>query len=90
MGGQNFDEFSHFAAKNVPAFADVAIQRERFVLRENVDAAQIGVEAVGKSDVDDAVNSAEGHGGFGAVARERIKALTGASCKKNSESVFHA
>ena len=67
-GRKHFDELSHLAAQDVPAFADVAVQRQRLVLGENVDAAQIGVEAVGESDIDDAIHSAEGDGGLGAVA----------------------
>ena len=59
-GRKDFDELSHFAAQNVPAFADMAVQRQRLVLRQDVNPAQIRVEAVGKSDVDDAVHSAEG------------------------------
>jgi hypothetical protein len=59
-------------------------------LRQDVDAPQIGVEAIAESDIDDAIHAAEGDGGLGAVAGERIKALTGATCEKDSESVFHA
>jgi len=58
-------------------------------VRENVDTAQIRVEAVGEGDVDDAIHSAEGDGGLGAVASKRIKALSSAASKKDSESVFH-
>jgi hypothetical protein len=58
-------------------------------LGKNVDAAQVGVEAVGESDVDDAIHSAESHGGLGAVASQRIKALSSAAGQKDSESVFH-
>ena len=57
-----------------PAAANVAIEAERFVLRENENAVQIAVQAVGKSDVDDAVDAAEGNGRLGAVARERPQA----------------
>jgi hypothetical protein len=58
-------------------------------LSENVNAAQIRIEAVGESDIDDAVHSAESDGGLGAVASERIEALSGAAGKKDSECVFH-
>src|SRR6202035_5761307 len=88
-GRQDFHELSNLSAEHVPAFADVAVQRQRLVLRKNVDAAQIGVEAVGESNVDDAVHSAEGDGGLGAVSSERIEAFSGTACEKNSESVFH-
>ena len=59
---------SDLAAEDVPAFTNVAVERERFVLREDVNAAQVGVQAIRKSDVDDAVNAAEGDGRFGAIA----------------------
>jgi hypothetical protein len=88
-GRQHFDEFSDFAAENIPALTDVAVQRKRFVLRKDADAAQVGVQAVAESDIDDAVHAAESDGGLGAVSGERIKALTGATCKKDSERVFH-
>ena len=87
---QHFDELAHFAAQDVPAFADVPVQRERLVLGEDVDPAQVGVEAVGKRDVDDAVDAAEGDGRLGAVASERIEPLAGAACQENSESIFHS
>jgi hypothetical protein len=67
----------------------VAVEGQSFVLGEDVDAAEVGVEAVGKGDVDDAVHASEGDGGLGAVAGERVKAFSGAACEKYSESVFH-
>ena len=88
-GGQDFDELADFTAENIPAFADLTIQRERLVLREDEDAAQAGVDAVRKRDVDDAVDAAEDHGGFGAIASERIEALAGASSEQDSERIFH-
>jgi hypothetical protein len=88
-GRKDFDELSHFAAEDVPAFANVAVKRKRFVLGEDVDAAEIGVEAVGESDIDDAIHASEGDGGLGAVAGKRIKAFSSAAREKDSESVFH-
>ena len=88
-GGKDFDELSDFAAEDVPALADVTVQRQGFVLGEDVNAAQVRVEAVGEGDVDDAVHASEGDGGLGAVASKRIKAFSGAACEKDSESVFH-
>jgi hypothetical protein len=58
-------------------------------LREDVDAAQIGVEAVGEGDVDDAVHATKRDGRLGTVASEGIEALTGSAGEKDSESVFH-
>ena len=72
-GRQDLDELAHLAADDVPAFADMAIERQRLVLGEDVDAAQVGIDAVGEGDVDDAVDAAEGHGRLGAVARQGIE-----------------
>ena len=88
-GRQDFDELAHLAAQNVPAFADMAVERERLVLGEDVNAAQVGVQAVGKRDVDDAIDAAESDCGLGPIASERIKALPGAACQENPESIFH-
>src|SRR5512135_1620537 len=35
---KNFDELADLASHETPAFADVAVERERLVLGENVDA----------------------------------------------------
>src|SRR5207248_4923829 len=55
---QHFDELSHFATDDVPAFTDMAVQGKRLVLGQDVDPAQVGVDAIGERDVDDAVNAA--------------------------------
>ena len=55
---QHFDEIA-VAHQRRPAAADVAVEAQRFVLRENENAAQIAVEAIGKRDVDDAIDAAE-------------------------------
>jgi hypothetical protein len=58
-------------------------------LRENVDAAKVRVEAVGESDVDYAIHSAEGDGGLGTITGEGIKAFPGATSEQDPKSVFH-
>src|SRR5262249_3530809 len=88
-GRQNFNEFAQIAGHDVaPAFADVAVKAECLVLSEDVNVAQVGVDAIGKGDVDDAVVSAKGHGWFSAVAGQRIQPLTGASRQQYSQRVF--
>ena len=77
---QYFDKLPHLAPENVPSLANVAIQRERLVLREDVDTPQIRIEAVGKGDIDDAVNAAERDRRLGTIAREGIESLAGTSC----------
>src|SRR5207248_2256493 len=79
-GRKHFNKLAHLAPQNVPALANVAVQRERLVLREDVDTPQIRIKAVGKGDIDDAVNAAEGHRRLGTIAREGIESLAGTSC----------
>ena len=71
---QDFDEVAE-PHQHGPAAANVPIEAERFVLREDEDAAQIAVQAVRERDVDDPIDAAKRHGGFGAVASERPEAL---------------
>jgi hypothetical protein len=67
----------------------MAIKRERFVLCENVNAAQVGVDAVGEGDVDDAINAAESNGRFGAVTSQRVESFARSASQQDSEGVFH-
>ena len=77
--GQYFYELAHFIAHDVPAFANMAIEGQGFVLRENVNPSQIGVDAVGKRNVDDAIDAAEGDSGFCAIAGEGIQSFSGSA-----------
>src|ERR1700693_3230785 len=83
-----FDEISQ-AHQYGPAATNVAIEAERFVLREDEDAAQVAVQAIGERDVDDAVHAAERDGGFRAVTRQRPQAFTLAACQEHAECVAH-
>ena len=89
-GRQDLDELAQFLGHNAgPAFADVAIERERLVLGEDVDLAQVGVDAVGERDVDDAVVAAKGNRGLGAIARKGEEPFAGSACKQYTECVSH-
>ena len=89
-GGKNFDELAELIGDDrAPAFADVAIERERLVLGEDVDVAQVGVDAVGEGDVDDAVLAGERNGRLGAVAGEGEEPFAGATGEQNTERVSH-
>src|SRR5205807_5548376 len=85
---KNFDKFAE-ADDGRPAGADVAAEAERLVLSEHENAAEIGIDAIGKRDVNDAIGGAEGDGGLGAVARERPQALALTTGEKNDKSVTH-
>jgi hypothetical protein len=49
-------------------------------LRQDINPPQIGVQAVGKGDIDDAINAAEGDCRLGTIASEGIESLAGTSC----------
>ena len=85
---QDFDEFAE-AEQLRPALAGVPVERKRFVLRQNKNAAEIAVDAVGKRDVDDPVDAAEGHGRLGAVARERPQPFALPACQQNADRIAH-
>jgi hypothetical protein len=84
---KNLDELSELLRHDAPAHADVAIQRERLVLRRDEDAMQPGVDAVAQGEIDDAVRPAEKYGRFRAVARQRVQALTCTACEQNDQRV---
>jgi len=57
------------ATNGTPAFADVPVQRKRLVLGKDVNRAQVGINAVGKCDIDNAVVSRRTYAG---LARSRV------------------
>ncbi len=85
---KNFDEFAE-ADDGRPSGADVTAEAERLVLRENENAAEMRVDAIGESDVNDAVRGAEGNGGLGAVACKRPEALALTTREKNDDGIAH-
>src|SRR5581483_1652007 len=78
-GREDFDKLAEFPGDDVPAFADVTIQGKSFVLSKDVDAMQAGVDTVGKSDIDDAIDAAESDGRLGTITSQGIEAFAGAS-----------
>ncbi len=90
MGGQDLDELAEFIGDDrAPALADVAVERERLVLGEDVDVAQVGVDAVGQGDVDNAVLAGERYGGLGAVAGQGKQPFAGTTGEQNTQAISH-
>ena len=85
---KHFDEFTESHERR-PACANVAAEAQGFVLGESENATQAGVDAIGKRDIDDAIERAEGDGGFGAIAGERPEAFALAPGEKNSNGIAH-
>ncbi len=84
-GGKDLDELTELGGDDrAPAFADVAVEREGFVLGEDVDVAEVGVDAVGEGDVDDAVLAGKWDSGLGAVAGERKEPLPSTTGKQDA------
>jgi hypothetical protein len=70
LGREDF----HEAAREMIEFIrsrNVAMQRGRIELRQNVDAPEAGIDAIGNWDVHKPVFSGERHSGLGAVFRQR-------------------
>ena len=84
---QDLDELAELLRDDVPAHADVAVERQRLVLRRDEDAAQPGVDAVAQGEVDDPVRPAEVDRRLGAILRQRIQALAGAAGEHDHERV---
>jgi hypothetical protein len=67
----------------------VAIQAQRLVLRQYKHTAQVAIQAIGKSYVDNPVNATKRHGRFRAIARKRPKPLALAAGQQHSDYIAH-
>ena len=85
---QHFDVIA-VAHQRGPSAANVTIQAQRLVLRENENATQIAVQAIRKSDVDNAINAAERNRRLGAIAGKRPQALALAACQEHANRIVH-
>ncbi len=89
-GREDFNKLAEFVGDDgAPALADVAVEGERLVLGEDVDVAEVGVDAVGESDVDDAVLAGEGYGRLGAIAGEGEEPFAGTTGKQDAKRISH-
>ena len=86
LGGEDLDEPLRERVEDVRV-RDVQVQRGGVELREYVDLLEAGVDAVGQRYVDEAVLSAEGHGGLRAVHRERVEPRPFASAENDRKDV---
>ena len=81
------DELLEPARQEVPAEADVLLERARLVLRQDVDATQARMDAVAEREVDDAIGATERHGGLRAVHGQRLEAIASATGQQEHEGV---
>jgi len=83
LGGQNIHKtFS----KNVEFVGqiDVAVQGRGIELRQDEDALDVGVEAVGDGHVDQPVFAGDGDGGFRPIFGQRVEALSDTAAQDHS------
>jgi hypothetical protein len=73
LRGDRLDELVE-DRRETPDARDVLLERRALVLREDLDAREARVDEVRQDDVDDAVASAEGDRGLGAIERQREEA----------------
>ena len=81
--------FTQLGVIDVPAGADMAVERVRLVLNQDGDFPQSGVQAVAERKVDDAVFSAERDGGLGALFGERMQPFALSSGQHHREDILH-
>ena len=70
------------------AAADVTVEFQRAVLRQHAHRVNAGVAAVGERKVNDAVLTAEGHGGLGHGAGQHIQAAALSACQQHGNTLF--
>jgi len=67
----------------------MTVQREGLVLGEDVNVAEIGVDAVGESDIDDAVLTGEWNGGLCAIAGKGKEPFASTTGEQNTKRISH-
>ena len=70
LRGKQIHELVQLGAQEVPRALDVAEQAVRLVLREDVDPAHAGVDAVREREIDDPILAAKVNGRFRSAVRE--------------------
>jgi hypothetical protein len=69
------DEFPQLATEQIPTQLDVAIQGDGFILGQNVDPPDVGVDAVAEGEVDDPVNAPKGNGRLRPILGQGVEPL---------------
>jgi len=67
-GRQDFDVLAEFRRQDVPAVAQMADQVQRFILREDQNTAEAGIDTIGQGEVNNAVGPTERDGWFRGIS----------------------
>ena len=70
------------------AVADVLIELQRLILRQDADRIDLGVYAVGKREIDNAVLAAERDGRLGRVFRQNHQTAALTTCQEHGDTTF--
>lgn len=71
------------------AVADVIVQHQRLILRKDAHRVDARVHTVRQREIDDAVLSAERHGGFCQLSGKRVQARALAAGQQHGNTFFH-
>src|SRR5262249_3149585 len=82
------DEFATLVRKNIPAEPNMPIKRIGFVLREDTDSLQAGINAVRQSEIDDAIDSSEWHSRLCAVFGKRVESFALSASQNEGQSIL--
>src|SRR6185295_7090461 len=85
LGCEDVDEAVCESAEAIRA-RDVTIERRGVVLSQYEDAMNIGVDAVGNRNVDQAILSAKRNRGLGTLSGQRMEPLSGAASQNNRQN----
>ena len=70
------------------AVSDVLIEFQRLILRQDADRIDLGVYAVGKREIDNAVLAAERDGRLGRVFRQNHQTAALTTCQEHGDTTF--
>jgi hypothetical protein len=73
LGWNRGDVLAEFGVEDVPACPDMAVERVGFVLNEDGDFAEPGVEAIAEREIDYAIFPAEGNRRLGPMFGEGME-----------------
>src|SRR5436190_3806968 len=85
--GEDFDEAAAEMIELV-RLRDVAVKRRGIELGEEINAFEIGIDAIGDRDIDEAVFAGERHGGFGTLFGEREQPRPSAAAHDHRENIY--
>ena len=81
------DELVELAAQETPAAMQMLQQAVRFVLGDDADAADTGIDAVGKGEIDDAELAGERHGRLGTPVGQTLQATATPASQNHGKGV---